>query len=122
LEADEVIFNEVIEVVGKVVDACGVTAVVVGSFVAAAQGLGKLRRKGVDSYRRFRQQLGRSVLLGLELLVAGDIIRTVAATPTLTSVAVLAGIIVVRSFLSLSIELEVTGRWPWEGQPSEPTP
>jgi uncharacterized membrane protein len=116
-----VIFNDVIEVVGKVVDACGVTAVAVGSFGAAAQGLGRFRRQDVDSYRRFRQQLGRSVLLGLELLVAGDIIRTVAATPTLTSVAVLAGIVVIRTFLSFSIELEVTGRWPWAGQPTDPT-
>ncbi len=119
--ASAVIFNNVVEVVGKVIDASGVAAVVVGSFVAAAQGASKLRCHDVDTYGRFRQQLGRSVLLGLELLVAGDIIRTVAATPTLTSVAVLAGIVVIRTFLSFSIELEVTGRWPWKGPPTDRT-
>jgi uncharacterized membrane protein len=58
----------------------------------------------------------------LELLVAADIIRTVAVTPTLTSVAVLAGIVVIRTFLSFSLELEITGRWPWQNQPPEATP
>jgi uncharacterized membrane protein len=61
----------------------------------------------------FRQRLGRAILLGLELLVAADIIRTVAVTPTVESVAVLAGIVLVRTFLSFSLEVELTGRWPW---------
>ena len=65
-------------------------------------------------YRRFRQQLGQTILLGLELLVAGDIIRTVASQPTLTSVAVLASIVLIRTFLSFSLEVEMTGRWPWQ--------
>ena len=65
-------------------------------------------------YREYRQLLGRSILLGLELLVAADIIRTVAVTPTFTSVGVLAVIVLVRTFLSFSLELEITGRWPWQ--------
>jgi uncharacterized membrane protein len=74
-----------------------------------------LRRKpGVSVYRSYRQLLGRSILLGLELLVAADIIRTVAVTPTLQSVAVLAVIVLIRTFLSFSLELEITGRWPWQ--------
>ncbi len=56
----------------------------------------------------------RSILLGLELLVAADIIRTVAVTPTFQSVGVLAIIVVIRTFLSFSLELEITGRWPWQ--------
>lgn len=56
----------------------------------------------------------RPILLGLELLVAADIIRTVAVTPTLDSVAVLAAIVVIRTFLSWSLELEITGQWPWQ--------
>ena len=72
-----------------------------------------------DTYRRFRQQLGRSILLGLELLVAADIIRTVAVTPTLSSVAVLALIVAIRTFLSFSLELEISGRWPWQHQPGQ---
>ena len=70
-----------------------------------------------DVYRRFRQQLGRSILLGLELLVAADIIRTVAVTPTLSTVLVLALIVAIRTFLSFSLELEITGRWPWQSMP-----
>lgn len=54
------------------------------------------------------------ILLGLELLVAADIIRTVAVTPTLKSVAILAGIVLIRTFPSFSLELEITGRWPWQ--------
>ena len=68
-------------------------------------------------YRRFRQQLGQTILLGLELLVAGDIIRTVASQPTLTSVAILASIVAIRTLLSFSLEVELTGRWPWQGPP-----
>jgi len=63
-------------------------------------------------YLRFRQQLGQTILLGLELLVAGDIIRTVASQPTLTSVAILASIVAIRTLLSFSLEVELTGRWP----------
>ena len=63
-------------------------------------------------YRRFRQQPGQTILLGLELLVAGDIIRTVASQPTLTSVAILASIVAIRTLLSFSLEVELTGRWP----------
>ena len=67
-------------------------------------------------YRSYRQLLGRSILLGLELLVAADIIRTVAVTPTFESVGVLAIIVLIRTFLSFSLELEITGRWPWQTQ------
>ena len=63
--------------------------------------------------------LGRSILLGLELLVAADIIRTVAVTPTYESVGVLAIIVLIRTFLSFSLELEITGRWPWQKESSE---
>ena len=115
-------FHEAVEVVGKVIDAAGVTAIVLGSLAATVRAVGRLRSHEPNNYRQFRQQLGRSILLGLELLVAADIIRTVAVTPTLTSVAVLAGIVVIRTFLSFSLELEITGRWPWQNQPPEATP
>jgi len=57
------------------------------------------------------------ILLGLELLVAGDIVRTVAIAPTLTSVAILGGIVVIRTFLSFTMEAEITGYWPWQKPP-----
>lgn len=68
----------------------------------------------IEDYNRYRSRLGRALLLGLEILVAADIVRTVALRPTLESVAVLATLVVIRTFLSWSIVLEVEGRWPWQ--------
>jgi uncharacterized membrane protein len=62
----------------------------------------------------FRSSFGRAILLGLEFLIAADIINTVAVRPTLESVAVLAGIVAIRTFLSFSLEVEIEGRWPWQ--------
>jgi uncharacterized membrane protein len=107
-------FTEVVEVIGKVIDAAGVAAIVVGALVATVVAAVKLVRKKAPVYVPYRRALGRSILLGLELLVAADIIRTVAITPTLESVAVLAGIVLIRTFLSFSLELEISGRWPWQ--------
>ncbi|MDT0260251.1 DUF1622 domain-containing protein [Jatrophihabitans lederbergiae] len=109
-------FLEVVETVGKCIDGAGVGVMVVGALAATVAAANGARQHGPDVYRRYRQQLGRSILLGLELLVAADIIRTVAVTPTATSVAVLAGIVLIRTFLSFSLELEITGRWPWQKQ------
>jgi uncharacterized membrane protein len=78
---------------------------------------GRLWRRQPYVYRRFRQDVGRAILLGLELLVAADIIRTVAIRPTLESVGVLAGIVLVRTFLSFSLDVELTGVWPWRRGP-----
>ncbi|MCC3282902.1 DUF1622 domain-containing protein [Arthrobacter caoxuetaonis] len=76
-----------------------------------------------DVYEMYRQQLGRAILLGLELLVAADIIRTVAVTPTFESLGVLAVIVLIRTFLSYSLQLEVTGKLPWQQPvPEKPSP
>lgn len=116
-------FSEGVELAGKVIDTAGVAVLVIGAVVAAIRAAQGARTHQPDVYRRFRQQLGRSILLGLELLVAADIIRTVAVTPTLASVLVLALIVAIRTFLSFSLELEITGRWPWQKTPvgSEPS-
>jgi uncharacterized membrane protein len=110
-------FIESVELVGTVIDGVGVAIIAIGAVVAAAIALGGLLRRSTDTYRVFREQLGRSILLGLEFLVAADIIRTVAVTPNARSVAVLAGIVAIRTFLSFSMELEITGRWPWQKKP-----
>lgn len=107
-------FIEVVETVGTVIDAVGVAVIAIGGVLAAGIALGRLFRKTGGTYRVFREQLGRSILLGLEFLVAADIIRTVAVTPTGQSVAVLAGIVAIRTFLSWSLEVEISGRWPWQ--------
>ncbi len=111
-------FAEVVEDVGKCLDAAGVIAIVIGGIAAALRAAIGASKHEPDVYRLFRRQLGRSILLGLELLVAADIIRTVAITPTLESVAVLAAIVLIRTFLSFSLELEITGRWPWQKPPA----
>jgi len=109
-------FTDAVEVVGKGVDAVGVAAIVVGVLVATLMVL-RRRPRGEGAYRLYRQRLGRAILLGLELLVAADIIRTVAVTPTFESAGVLAIIVVIRTFLSFSLEVELEGRWPWSARP-----
>jgi uncharacterized membrane protein len=111
-----VAFEESVEVVGKAVDGIGVAIVVLGAGGALALYLLRILRRRSDfvtHYRACREGVGRSILLGLELLVAGDIIRTVAISPTLGSLGVLAGIVLIRTFLSLSLEVELEGRLPW---------
>jgi uncharacterized membrane protein len=110
-------FIESVELVGKVIDGVGVAIIAIGAVLAGGIALGRLFRKATGTYRIFREQLGRSILLGLEFLVAADIIRTVAVTPNAQSVAVLAGIVAIRTFLSFSLELEITGLWPWQKKP-----
>jgi len=107
-------FQDWIELAGKVIDGAGVAAVVIGVIAASVWAAVRGVRGRRPVYRPYRRFLGRSILLGLELLVAADIIRTVAVTPTLESIAVLAGIVLIRTFLSFSLELEITGRWPWQ--------
>ncbi len=111
-------FVEIIETVGKVIDVTGVAVIVFGALFAAAT---MLTRRGAEGgrYEWFRRQLGHSILLGLEFLVAADIIRTVAITPTPQSVAILGGIVLIRTFLSFSLQMEMTGAWPWQRKPSK---
>lgn len=101
-----------------IIDFAGVAAIVIGAIIATVIALRTLARLEGAVYVPFRRSLGRSILLGLELLVAADIIKTVALTPTLESVAVLGGIVLIRTFLSFSLELEVSGRWPWQKAPA----
>ncbi|MBT2500388.1 DUF1622 domain-containing protein [Agromyces sp. ISL-38] len=105
--------GSIIEMVGEAVDVLGVVAIVVGVLYAILDAALRGIRRVSPVYTRFRRVLGRAILLGLELLVAADIIKTVAVTPTLESVAVLAVIVLIRTFLSWSLELEISGRWPW---------
>ncbi|WP_306357904.1 MULTISPECIES: DUF1622 domain-containing protein [unclassified Nocardia] len=111
-------FAEVVETTSTVLDAMGVIVIAGGALAGTARFAGALtaKREFTSVYRRYRQELGRAILLGLELLVAADIIRTVAISPTYTSVGVLAMIVAVRTFLSFSLEVELDGRWPWQSR------
>ena len=107
--------------IGTAIDVVGVAAIVIGSLVVTALFIRGVRRGQAlhAAYRAYRQGLGRAILLGLEFLVAGDIIRTVAVSPTFRSVGVLAVIVAVRTFLSISLEVELEGRWPWQARPED---
>ena len=107
-------FVEIIEGIGKAIDGVGVAVIAGGAVLALFMTVGRIRREDGGAYDFFRRRLGRAILLGLEFLVAADIIRTVAVTPTAESVAVLGGIVLIRTFLSFSLQLEVTGAWPWQ--------
>jgi uncharacterized membrane protein len=107
-------FGEWIEAAGRIVDALGVAVIAGGVALVSIIAIRRLLQREPDVYVTYRQQLGRAILLGLELLVAADIIRTVAVAPTLESVLVLGLIVLVRTFLSFSLEVELTGRWPWQ--------
>jgi uncharacterized membrane protein len=110
-------FQHLVETVGVGIESVGIAVIVLGALAATVIAVRRWRRDAADVYRSYRRQLGRSILLGLEFLVAGDIIRTVAVEPTFTSVGVLAVIVLIRTFLSFSLELEITGRWPWQARP-----
>ena len=108
-------FKELISIAGYGIESIGVLVIIVGSAAASIRFLSSFRTKpeGV-AYDMFRRQLGRSIILGLEFLIAGDIIRTVIVADTLTNVTILGLIILIRTFLSFSLYFEVEGRWPWE--------
>ena len=110
--------NDVLKVIGLFVELVGVAVILGGAVYATAVLLRRWRRSDRDRlYSDYRATLGRGILLGLEFLVAGDIIRTVAVEVNLTNLAVLAGIVLIRTFLSFSLEVEITGRWPWQQGP-----
>lgn len=102
--------------VTRIVELTGIAIIAVGAFATLLIFLYSLAtsKDRDQAVANFRSSLGRTILLGLEFLVAADIINTVAVEPTLLSVAVLAGIVIIRTFLSFSLEAEIEGRWPWQ--------
>lgn len=110
-------FKEVVEIVGKIIDSAGIAIIVIGIVISTATYLRNnlfSKAKPQDPFRQFRKNLGHSVLLGLEVLIAADIIRTVAVSPTFYNLGALAILVLIRSFLSVSLDMEIEGRWPWK--------
>jgi uncharacterized membrane protein len=98
-----------------VIDAAGVLVIVAGILIAAGLAVKVCRATGVSTaYHTFRRILGRSILLALEFFIAGDIIRTVLVSHSVSSVTVLALIVLIRTFLSMALQVEVEGHWPWQ--------
>ncbi|HVT01236.1 MAG TPA: DUF1622 domain-containing protein [Patescibacteria group bacterium] len=108
--------------VGEILDLFGVFIILFGvilaTVIAVRNYFTKRRMNGTELYRIYRTHLAKAVLLGLEVLVAGDIIRSVVGHPTFTTVGILAAIVLIRSFLSVTFDMEVSGHWPWKGKNS----
>ena len=112
---DEAGLLDLVHGVTRVVEIIGVLVILIGAAASALiYGRDLARGERGRAYKCLRSNLGRSILLGLELLVAADIINTVALEPTLESLAILAGIVLIRTFLSFALEVEIEGRWPWQ--------
>ena len=93
----------------------GTLTILIGAAYATVMfARATLRPTADDAFRSFRSSLGRSILVGLEFLVAGDIVKSLVMNPTLQDLLVLAGLIFIRTFLSISLGVEINGHWPWQ--------
>ncbi len=114
-------FTEAMSWVSRGFEIVGVAVLAVGFLIGAVRSLlaylGGHREGAYDMVRRY---FGRSILLGIEILVAADLIRTVAVDPTMENVLVLGLIVLIRTFLSFSLEVEMDGVWPWRRGRTEP--
>lgn len=108
-------FESFAQIMGQWLDMVGVVIIVGGMALSSLMlAVAAMRRGGVHHlYQHYRQNLSRSILIGLEFMVAGDIIRTVAGDLTYDGILVLAGIVAIRLVLGMSLEMEIDGRWPW---------
>ena len=111
-----------IEQLAKLLEFAGVGIILVGVVIATGLFLrqGLAARDWRQAYQGYRANLGRGILLGLELLVGADIIGTITEPLTFESVGLLALIVLIRTFLSFSLETEIDGRWPWRRADAEP--
>ncbi len=120
--------NHTVELIGTAFELAGVGVLALGAVLAFVRFFVSLFRVREASlaYRHLRLYLGRAIMIGLELLIAADIIHSVAIDPTFATVGVLGLIVLVRTFLSWSIDVEINGEWPWqrarfhEGEPPSP--
>ena len=110
---------ELIGYVGYTVEAFGVFVIVAGAIIAVTRfGSRQTISHGGEPYNEFRRVMGRSMMVGLEFLVAGDIIRTVVASHTFEDIAILGLVVIIRTILVFTIHLELEGHWPWQQPPS----
>ncbi len=108
-------YDHFISDVVRVIEAAGAGIMILGGSVALIDYSLSIVHvvDRSDAYRQLRQRLGRAILLGLEVLIIGDIVRTIIVDPTVESVAVLGMIVIIRIALSFSLEVEIDGVWPW---------
>ncbi len=100
---------------GEVLDFGGVLVIVIGVVYTTILFLYQwFQHKAGNLYKEYRHGMGKAILLGLDFLVAGDIIRSVVGDPTYATIGILAIIILIRITLSITLEMEMDGRWPWQ--------
>jgi uncharacterized membrane protein len=108
--------EEFFHVVVSAIEVAGVALLVIGLLLSTGRYLRAIFADGAKrAYVGYRCDLGRTLLLTLEFLIAADILETVAVERSVTSLALLGGLVVIRTFLSFALEVELNGRWPWQG-------
>jgi uncharacterized membrane protein len=109
------LLRELVEWAIIFIEGAGIFIIVVGAVMASVVFLRRyfLEKTNTDAYYHYRSQLGRAILLGLEFFVAADIIRTVVIEPSFVNVGVLGLVVLIRTFLSFALEVEINGHWPW---------
>lgn len=100
--------------IARLIEVIGVLTIMLGVIIALARYALMFQGITPRSYKVLRGELGKGILLGLEILVAGDIIKTVATEPTMMNVLTLGVIVIIRTLLSLSLEVEISGKFPWQ--------
>ena len=122
-------YDHVVSDIVQIVEGIGAGIMIIGGAWAFGDSLRSAihPEERSDAYRTLRRRLGQAILLGLEVLIVGDIVRTIIVSPTVESVAVLGLVVVIRIVLSFSLEVEMDGVWPWDlwrlpraGQPERP--
>jgi uncharacterized membrane protein len=104
----------IVEQLSKILEAAGVIIIVLGILFFLIKFIISLLKKKPDIFKSLKMGLGKSILIGLEVLIAADIIHTVIIDPTLNQVFALGLIVLIRTFLSLSLQVELDGRFPWQ--------
>lgn len=112
-------FEQFIYYSTKSIEIAGVVVIIGGAIAATITYFKQFGKQSSETFEAFRRQLGRSILLGLEFLVAADIIATVAIKPSLESVFILGLIVIIRTFLSFSLGIELEGKLPWRSSKNE---
>jgi uncharacterized membrane protein len=114
-------FPSALKLTTRAIEVGGIAIIVLGLLGSSVAVLWQVLhgRSGSEAFNLYRSNVGRAILLGLEFLVAADIINTVAIEPTLQSLLILGGIVLIRTFLSFSLEVEIVGRWPWDRHKGE---
>jgi len=102
-----------IEIAAQGIEALAVAIIVIAISHGSIRFLIGIARKSGDAYEQYKTHLGKGLLLGLEFLVAADVVRTVVLEPTLQNVMILGLLVVIRTFLSWSLVVEIEGKWPW---------